>query len=243
MLYSVMAYAYANNPVILSRLEVLFGTADWSGLTEYLGGLSNRDFRCAVSSIGERVMPVVADDVFWTAFRALLAYHSKAFLVTMLKAVPARKKNQGFTLFHGGFLAVAEYLNAGASEVDRAKFIGFMLKVFTEEVEEVEHLFSVLHVDHPRSRLDFLLKGGGLASYYLLFKAMRQLEHDKDLLARCCVYLMKKGDSLSFNLASVSKAYFDLPQVKGTFSLRLNPYQLGHIESSFASFRKVMLSI
>lgn len=238
-----MTYVYANNPVIMSRLEVFFRTGDWNGLTGYLDGLSNRDFRCAGAAIGERMMTVVADEVFWAAFRALLVYHSKAFLVTMLKAVPVRKKNGGFTLRHDGFQAVADYLNTDGSEVDRAKFIGFMLKVFTDEVDEVEYLLSVLHVDHPRVRLDFLLKGEGLASYYLLFRAMRQLEHDRDLLVRCCVYLMKKGDSLSFNLASVSKVYFDLPQVKGTFSLRLNPYQLGHLEASFASFKKVMCSI
>ena len=54
---------------------------------------------------------------------------------------------------------------------------------------------------------------------------------------------MRKGDALSFNLASVAKVYFDLPQVKGTFSLKLDPYQLGRLEMSYASFRRVMQSI
>ena len=114
---------------------------------------------------------------------------------------------------------------------------------FADDVAEAEYLFSSLHIEQPRERLDFLLRSEGMACYYLLFKVMRQLEHDKELLVRCCVYLMKKGDALSFNLASVCKIYFDLSQVKGTFSLQLNPYQLGLLELSYASFSKVMGSI
>ncbi len=238
-----MTCANVGNPVVLARLEVFFGTEDWNGLTCYLDGLSHKDFRNAGSMIGERLLPVVPDEVFWTAFLVLFDYHSKAFLVTMLKAAQVRKQSVGFTLFHEGFSAVAERLNGVGTEVDRTKFTAFMLRVFTDEVDEVGRLFSALHIDHPLTRLEFLLRGEGMSCYYLLFNAMRQLEHDKDLLARCCVYLMKKGDSLSFNLASVSKVYFDLPQVKGTFSLRLAPYQLGMLEASYASFKKVLCSI
>ena len=72
---------------------------------------------------------------------------------------------------------------------------------------------------------------------------MRQLEHERDLLVRCCQCLMKKGDALSFNLASVAKLYFDLTPVKGTFSLHLAPYQLGCLDASFESFCRVMKSI
>ena len=79
-----------------------------------------------------------------------------------------------------------------------------------------------------------------MACAYLLFRAMRHAEHDHGLLARCCRLLMKKGDRLSFNLASLAKVYFDLPQVKGTFSLRVSPYQLGRLGSSYADFRKMM---
>lgn len=240
-----MAIRYGNtqNPVILSRLELYFRTGDWNGLTDYMDKLSHRDFQCAGAMIGERILPKVADEVFWAAFHTLLSYHSKAFLVTMLKAVPLRKSEQGFSLHHEGFLKVADYLNRSGSDVDRNKFIGFILKTFDEEVDELEYLFTVLKVDSPRARLEYLLKGEGMACYYLLFKVMRQLEHEKALLVKCCVYLMKRGDSLSFNLASVSKIYFDLPQVKGTFSLQLSPYHLGRLEISFDSFKKVMLSI
>ena len=37
-----------------------------------------------------------------------------------------------------------------------------------------------------------------------------------------------------------TELYFDLTEVKGCFSLRLNPYELGRMESSYEVFVKVM---
>ena len=53
-------------------------------------------------------------------------------------------------------------------------------------------------------------------------------------------HLMKKEDSLAFNFVSLMKVYFDLPEIKGTFSLRLNPYEIGRAEASFDSFVKIL---
>ena len=229
--------------VMERRLAAFLEAMDWQGLAAYLDGLSNKDFRMAGRVLGERLLPIVGDSVFWAAFHALVSYQSKAFLVTVLKAVPLRKQHSGFTLRHGGFLLLADFLNREGTELDRSKFIRFMLEVFAEDVEELEYLFQCLRVDDGWRKMDFLLQGNGAACAYLLFQSMRRAEHDKELLVRCCRLLMKKGDSLSFNLASLCKVYFDLPQVKGTFSLNLSPFQLGRLETSYENFRKVLQGI
>ena len=238
-----MAGSRYNDAVMERRLAVFLKAMDWRGLTVCLDGLSNKDFRMAGIVLGERLLPEVEDSVFWAAFHALVSYQSKAFLVTALKAVPLRKQRGGFTLRHGGFLLLADYLNRGGTELDRSKFIRFMLGVFADEVEELEYLFRTLCVDDVKRQMEYLLQGDGVACAYLLFQTMRRTEHDKDLLARCCRLLMRKGDSLSFNLASLCKVYFDLPEVKGTFSLHLSPFQLGRLETSYENFRKVLQGI
>ena len=53
-------------------------------------------------------------------------------------------------------------------------------------------------------------------------------------------FLMKNGDAMSFNLASLMKTYFALNELKGTFSLSLKPFELARIESSFEAFRNAM---
>ncbi len=237
-----MGEGHYYNPVIQSRLDTCFKLQDWKELTVYLGSLSHRDFRMAGDIIGRTLVQTEAE-AFWGAFHALLTFHAKAFLGTMLKAIPLRRQTVGFTLHHGGFLLVADYLNGQGTEVDRMKFITGMLSVFEDNPEELVYLFKTLLVESPRLQMDFLLRGNSMASYYLLFLAMRQLEHDRALLVRCCGFLMKKGDTLSFNLTSMFKTYFDLQELKGTFSLCLTPYELGRLDASYELFRKAMLSI
>ena len=122
-----MAYGKYYNPLILARLESYFEAGDWDGLAVYLDSLSHREFRMAGEIISVQIMPRVPDTVFWEAFRFLLVYHSKAFLVTLLKSVPLRKQKSGFTLRQDGYVPVAKFLNDAGTELDRAKFIRFMV--------------------------------------------------------------------------------------------------------------------
>ena len=231
------------HPVVLSVLESLFSKKDWKGLVDYLDGLTNRDFRMAGDIIGTRLLVQSDADVFWQVFRVLLAYQPKAFLVTMLKAAVQRKQQSDFTLMHDGFEAVAQYLVAQGTDIDRMKFVTYMLQIFAGEPQELTYMLHQLGIDDARVQVDYLLRVENMATYYLLFMAMRKLDHEKELLTRCCHFLIKKGTSLSYNLASVMKAYFDLPQVRGTFSLTLRPYQMGRMETSYENFKEILQSI
>ena len=62
------------------------------------------------------------------------------------------------------------------------------------------------------------------------------MEHDKPLLIRTCHFLMKRGDGLSFSMASLLRLSFGFEEVRGTFSLSLEPYQLARIEQNYEAF-------
>ena len=117
--------------------------------------------------ISVQIMPRVPDTVFWEAFRFLLVYHSKAFLVTLLKSVPLRKQKSGFTLRQDGYVPVAKFLNDAGTELDRAKFIRFMVEIFGEDTEELSYLFGSLHVDMRANVCNICCQGRGMACYYL----------------------------------------------------------------------------
>lgn len=231
--------SYPLHAVIGTRVRRFFDVGDWDGLRNYLARLSNKDFQIAGQYIGEVLMPVVDENTFWSAFYCLVDYHSKAFLMTLLKAVPQRINEGTFSLRHNGFIVLSNYLNTKHADIDKGKITRFLLTVL-ENVEDIDYLFQRLKIDSVKERLEYLLRGSTLASYYILFKTLRELEHDRSLLIRSAAFLMKKEDSLAFNFVSLMKAYFDLPEVKGTFSLNLNPYELGRAESSFDSFVKIL---
>lgn len=228
------------NSVIEARLRSCFEARSWDALTEYLSTLTVRDFRRACEILSRSVMTRCADDAYWSAFRQLAAWNSKAFLVTMLKAVPERKRQMGFSLRSAGYAAVADWLCSDGTATDRDKFARFMTNVFADDPDELVILFRSLNIDSPQGRMRFLIQGNGAGCYYLLFLDMRRCDHDPVLLTRCCRALMRKGDALSFNLASAAKEYFDLPDVRGTFSLRIEPYGLSRLELSYEDFKKML---
>lgn len=232
------------NPVIYTRLLTLTQQADTSELLVYFRSLSHANFRTAGNILGERVLPQVSLDRFWSLFYLFLVYNPKAFLVTMLKSLLLRRNLQSESLDvllrHPGFLVVSNYLNSNDRTVDKKKMVRMLIPEI-DNPELGEYLFERFHMVSAESRLEVLLRGGSLCSAFLLFQTLRRLEHERELLVRCCHFLMKQGDALSFNLVSLFRLYFDLTEeVKGCFSLRLNPYELGRMEHSYEAFVKVM---
>lgn len=234
-----MASEMRYNPVVLSRLVTLCGCKDWEAVVRYLQGLSHGAFRAAGLVLEKRVLPNMAEDDYWAVVLRLTEYHAKALLGTLLKSAVERIRSGTLSLQHEGFKTWACRLNAPGGEVDRRKTLLALIPALQEHAD-IELLLEALHVGAPRERLPYLLKGDTVPCYFLLFRTLHFLEHDKPLLVDCCRFLMKKGDSLSFNLASLVKLYFDLPQVNGTFSLRFQPYELGRLEASFDTFSKAL---
>jgi len=72
--------------------------------------------------------------------------------------------------------------------------------------------------------------------FYVLFHTLKYVEHDRSILIRTVYFLMKRGDDRSFNFASLLRSYFGLEEVKGTFSLKIEPYQLARLEGSYEAF-------
>ena len=130
-------------------------------------------------------------------------------------------------------------LCANMNEIDRQKTLRLLLPVMPDHLLVVA-LFKAVGFEDRRTWLPFLRNAGTLACYYVLFNSLRFVEDDRAYLVRLAVYLIRKGDSLSFSMASLIREYFGLDEVKGTFSLRLRPYQLSHIETSYESFLDIM---
>ena len=81
------------NPAVFAKLSVLAQSDSDSLLTAWLSTLSNASFRTAGYMLGERIMQTVPVDRFWQLFRSLVAYNTRAFLVTMLKAFLIDRKS------------------------------------------------------------------------------------------------------------------------------------------------------
>ena len=222
---------------ILKRVEMLVGESDWQGLVDYVDGLSNARFRTAGYMIGERIVPKLDETAVWQLTMRLTEHNSKAFLVTMMKAVALRLRQGTMLLRSSGsraFLAMVR-----ENEVDRQKVMTELLPV-VENHEDVGWLLGKLGVEEGRERLVALLRVPTTAAAFTLFRTLHYIEHDRVMLVRTARFLMQRGDAMGFNLASLVRTYYGLDEVTGTFSLHIEPYELARLANSYDAFRRAM---
>ena len=203
---------------------------DFDELLELLDSFSNSQFRTAVYMLGERYALELPADGFWRLFSVLLQRDSKAFLIVMLKALAQRMEKGEASIEDEGFKNLCHIMN----EVDRQKTLQFLLPYLKDE-EQVRYLFRCFSME-ANEWIPYLIKVNTLPCAFVLFSSLRYIEHERDYLVRIAYYLMKRGDGLSFNLASLMKAYFGLEELKGTFSLQLKPFELARLETSYKAF-------
>lgn len=214
-------------------------------LIPFLEGMSNSAFRSASLVLGEKILPSCAIVHFWQTFRALFLHDRKAYLGTLLKALLKRigadtacvgsEHVEQVGLWDKEFVSVCNEL----TDTDRKKVLLALLPLFAHP-RDAERLLVQCGLKERSVWIAYLLQVQTLPCAYLLLKAMRYVEHDKALLIRTCHFLMKRGDEHSFNLASIMRLSFGLDEVRGTFSLSLQPYQLARIEQSYEAFLVTM---
>ena len=217
------------------RLKPCIDAENFDSLLELLYSFSHSQFRTAVYMIGERYALELPKDTFWNLFALLQQRDAKAFLVVMLKALSVRMAKGDAAISDDGFERLCGLMN----DIDRQKTIDYLLPFLTDD-EQVRQLFHCFGMQEASEWMPYLIRVNTLPCAFVLFSSLRYIEHERDYLVRIAYYLMKRGDGLSLNLASLMKAYFGLEELKGTFSLQLKPFELARLETSYKAFCEKM---
>ena len=225
-----------HHPVLLNRLKQHFEAGDANALNKTLNELSAADFRTAGFLLADNLLSSYPQH-FWKFFINIVPTKPKAYLGTFLKAALQLYEQEetwiNFTMLH---VFAQEY----ASPIDARKCLEFLIPGM-HTTEHVEELLKIFPPSSAEARAIFLLKAGTPISYFLLLQTLMSADESKEKLRNYCIYLMKKGDSLSFNMAVILRTCFDLESLPGTFSLKLEPYELSRLCESFENFEKVLL--
>lgn len=225
-----------HNPVLRARLAACLSGDRPAALPELLDGLSNMDFRTAGYLLSEELLPgLESSGLFWTLFCEVVPRSPKAYLGTFLKAAAA--------IYLKGRLDLTDnrlcLFSRQATPIDSRKILETFLPIVRTD-SEVRLLLRLFCSDNAADRAAFLFKAGTTLCYYRLFQVLKTMDNSPDVLRRYCILLMRKGDRRSFNLAGILCRYFDIANLPGTFSLRLQPYQQSRLDESFDSFCKIL---
>ncbi|MBQ5714304.1 MAG: hypothetical protein IIV77_07430 [Bacteroidaceae bacterium] len=205
--------------------------ADSEGLVRLLSSFSRSEQRTAGYMLGERLLLDCPAELYWQMTEALVCYDSKAYLITLMKTFLLRLGRGTASLSDVPFSRLA----AGFNEVERQK-VALLLLSELEQPKQVEQLFQLLGLAKGREQLVYLIRVDTLPCLFLLLRSLRYVEHDRAEVLKVARQLMKRGSGSSFNLASIVKVAFGLDELSGTFSLRLQPYQIARLEQSYEAF-------
>lgn len=219
--------------LLFNKLTLLVEAKDYAALTAFLEGLSHSQFRTAGHVLGERIAPSLGAADFWPLFQWLVSADAKAFLVTLLKSFIRGMEQGSLSVDDDGFQEAAARLRTSA--IDAQKTVQTLLPVLRTDVQ-VRRLFALLGFDEMSAWIPFLVRAFHPATAFVLLQALHYVEQDRALLLRVARHLMQRGDSFSFNVASLIKTVYGLDELRGTFSLRLEPFQLARVENSFDVF-------
>ena len=219
-----------------AQIEQLILSRDLPTLLRTLQSLSHSEFREASRQLAETILPA-HHECFWEVFSYIVPTNSRAYLGTFLKAATTIAKRQGEEFLLHPLLA--QYAVKQANQIDRQKCLDALLPIATR-TQSAEHLLQHLSSDNLDATAISLYRAGTPLAYYHLFKYLKTIEDDIPTLRRYALAMIKRGDSLSFNMARVIQDYFALDNLPATFSMRLQPYQLARLDQSFEGFLSIV---
>ncbi len=216
---------------LCQKLQPFLSAGDDEGLIRLIASCSRSEQRTVGYMLGEHLLCDCPKDTYWQMTEALVRYDSRAYLITLMKTFLVRMKQGTATLSDVPFTRLAAKFN----DIERQK-VALLILPKLNEPEEVEQLFHMLGIARGRDQIVYLVRIDTLPCLYLLLRSLRYIEHDRGDVLRVAGILMKRGTGASFSLASIIKVAFGLDELRGTFSLRLQPYQIARLEQSYQAF-------
>lgn len=230
------------NSAMEERLGFLAAQENLAPLGEYLLAMNNSAFRIAGALLSDKVLPKLEGENFWRVFEYLALLNPKAFLGTCLKPMVVLYRQSKLEFSGPSLERYARVVDAKEMGIDRNKFFMAALPLLRKE-DEFAFLWKSFGVDSPQSRIDYLRTCSNAKAYYEIFKECKKLQDKHGILVDVCRALVKKGDGLSFNLASVLREYFGLGDLGVLFSLNIEPYKLNYLDRSAQNFEKILTSL
>lgn len=230
-----MATLHRHNPTLASRLKAYVDAADGAALAFYLRSLTHSERRTAGYMLSENLLPgMQRPQHFFSLFCRVVPTDSKAYLGTFLKAATALYREGKISPADARLYAYA----AVATPIDARKILETFLPI-VERVEEVEGLVDAFCRREVDAAAGYLIYGGSVACYYVLFRILCHYEDDVERLKRCYIGLLRKNQPTAFHMACVLRDYFALQDLPGRLSLQLPPYQFSRL-MTFEGFAKIV---
>lgn len=217
-----------------ANIQSIIATGDAEALHTFLDRLTNTEFRRVERSVREEVLPQLSDPDFWTTYLHLIIYKRQAFLSAIRAAAHLAESNQ-LRFDSPAALQVAATLGP-----DHSLKAADMLLPLLHTRQQIEAAFRLFGIDDERQQVRLLIRVDTPLCYYLLLRTLAHIPDKRTLALNCYRLLLRRGTDTAYNMASIVRAYFGLSETRSQFSLRIEPYELSYLDSSYERFLHVL---
>lgn len=222
-----------HNAPLQQKLSLLVKGGKVDELQMYLQSLSTSYFRTASFLLAETVLPTCEEKDFWKFFVSIVPTNAKAYLGTFLKAAVRLYNTKGLSFDKTALRTYA----ASASTIDKQKILQAFLPIVKQH-EEVKSLVELFHSSDEQTYA-LLIRAGTLPCYYVLFNLLKTSD-DSTLIRHVAITLLKRGDSIAYNLVSIIKHYFGVEELPAQLSLKVESYELSRLDANYEKFVKII---
>ena len=219
------------------NLLQLISNANWPGLYDRLGRMTNAEFRRTEQVIRESVMPTLSNAHYWDTFLHLLVYRRQAFLSSILAIRHLSHSGElDFTATEA--LAFIGWIHANSPE-SAVKLLRMGIPMLVSS-QQILSMIQWADIADSREVASILTKETSPHAYHALFMMLKHNDDHPALLRSACMAMLRKGDDMSFNMASILRSYFDIQDINSTLSLQVEPYELSYLDQSADNFMHVL---
>lgn len=216
------------------HLYVLQGDAD--KVLNLLSRLSCSEFRRASKLLGDTFLAEIDSETFWHLFAEIVPKDTRAYLGTFLKAAVTMLRQGRLNLEDA---RLAAFCKEQSTDIDCRKIRDALLPMCNTP-EQGSYLLSTCGTTDIDGIAVILCRANTPVCDYLLFQYLRHQDHQAPVIRQSAIAAMRRGCHRSFNLACIISQYFDLPDLPGKFSLKLEPYELSCLENGYTAFRTIL---
>ncbi len=207
--------------------------SNWQQALAKLNSMSNMEFRRAERHIRTDILPSLRNDHFWDALFHLTEYRRQAFLSGIL-AIDHLAKDNTLDLSCDGAQQLARLLLDKCPEA-AGKAVNMALPLLKTE-QQIDALLNTFAPNDEKAHIAALLRVESPLAYFTLFNTLRRIPEGKRLAMQCTQFIMKHGNDMAYNMASIMKAYYGLEELHGRFSLHIEPYELSLLDNGSEAF-------
>lgn len=209
---------------------------DWDGMNSFLSKMNILDFRKIQTTLRKEYLPKLDNDKFWETYFHLIIFKKQAFLACIV-AMEQLAKEKKIDFNNDYVKQISLYLHTNHPEAVKS-VLTMSLPLLVSE-EQIEGIFNGFDIDE-RGRIASLLKLDSPLTYFSLFKYLKRQQDNKDLVRKCCIFILNKNTDLAKNMAFIIKEYFGLNNVACVKSINIEQYELNYLDRDKDAFMNVL---